>query len=814
VTVTASAIEEAGDDDMPSAGDVIHYTVVVTNRGSVRVSDLGLVDTMTAPSDVPVTMDCPVGALNGIDPGGTFTCTGQYRLATTDFDRGSVGNRATVNGELPALPGAAQGMPVSVSASVTAPLTAVDRLVVDNSVSLIDDPDGDGPTAGDVIHYQVLVTDNGNSTVGGLTVTEHVTGARTTAVPLTCTSSRVTVGGTVTCEGEYTITDADVDTATATIVAVANASGVNRDGAGGPVTAPESRTSTDLAVRPALTAGITAGDPVDTNTNDRIDVGDQIQYTVTVENSGTVSLTAVEPVLTMTAPAGAAPALACEPAAPADLGPDEGLTCTGTYVLTQADLDQGAVAASVSATGTARDGDEVAPSLPDTTTTALTQSSGLSAAKSVAGVHDGNGNAKLDAGDAIDYAIVVTNTGTVSLNQVTVLDELASPAAPDPEVSCTPGAGATLAAGDVMNCTASYVVTAADVDEGTVTNSAWATAVTTGQQPVSSNRSSVTSSLNQVSALATTKTVTGVTDSNRNGTNDVGDVIGYSVTVVNGGTVTLAQVTVTDELTAPAAPAVALRCSPETPASLDAGKKLTCTGSYTITQADVDRGTVTNTATATGTAPGGEPVESGPGVVTTQLGGKPALAVSNQVTSVEDRNSNSANDAGDVLVYSVTVTNNGSVSLSAVSAAETVGAVSPRLTCSPTQPARLAPGDTMTCTGSYRITAADAVRGSVSGVARATATTSAGGTVDATPVTVRTALERGGSAGGSSGAGGGSGSGGSGGASGGGGPGGGADAPGRLAYTGADMLPVVVGGATLLVLGSGLLLLLRRRRRG
>ena len=65
-------------------------------------------------------------------------------------------------------------------------------------------------------------------------------------------------------------------------------------------------------------------------------------------------------------------------------------------------------------------------------------------------------------------------------------------------------------------------------------------------------------------------------------------------TVTNTGNVTLTNVTVTD-------PLITVTGTPIASLAPGASDAATFTGTYTLTQADIDAGTLTNTATATGT---------------------------------------------------------------------------------------------------------------------------------------------------------------------------------------------------------------------
>ena len=80
-----------------------------------------------------------------------------------------------------------------------------------------------------------------------------------------------------------------------------------------------------------------------------------------------------------------------------------------------------------------------------------------------------------------------------------------------------------------------------------------------------------------------------------------GTLVTYDYVVTNTGNVTLTAVTVTDPM-----PGLSSVTCPL--GTLAPGASETCTATYTTTQADVDRGSITNTGTASGTPPTGPAV--------------------------------------------------------------------------------------------------------------------------------------------------------------------------------------------------------------
>ncbi len=179
----------------------------------------------------------------------------------------------------------------------------------------------------------------------------------------------------------------------------------------------------------------------------------------------------------------------------------------------------------------------------------------------------------------------------------------------------------------------------------------------------------------------------------------VGQVIVYTYVVKNTGNVTLnGPFTVSDDkATDESCPATA---------SLAPGASVTCSASYTISQADLDASSVTNTATATNGT-----VTSDPATATVYAVGHPILSLVKTATPAN------YDHVGQTISYSYVVKNIGNVALSAPFAVTDDKAT---VTC-PQTPNPLPVGSSITCSASYAITQADLDAGSVTNHASATA---------------------------------------------------------------------------------------------
>ena len=661
------------DGNGPDAGDTVTYTFAVLNRGNLPLNPVTVTDPLVGP------ITCPTGALA---PGATINCSSSvYTLTQADVNSGRVINTATATGTPPS------GAPVISNDTVVTPVPQRQAIALDKTAGALTDVDGNGPDAGDTITFGFAVTNTGNLTLNPVTVADAKVG------PVTCPTGALAPGATVSCTPRtYTLTQADVDAGV--VNNTATTTGTTPSGAR--LTASDS-TATPVAAQPTIVLDKTAGAITDIDGNgNSTDAGDTITYTFAVTNTGNVTLNPVvvaDPkVGPVTCPSGA-------------LAPGATVNCAAvTYAMTQADVDSGAVNNTATATGTPPAGTPVRAA--DSTTTPVVSDPAIELVKSANGLADADGDGEQGAGDTITYTFTVTNLGNVTLNPVTVTDPKVG------AVTCPPGA---LPRNATVTCTAApYVLTQADADSGAVNNTAVATGTPPTGAPVTDD-SSTTTRATVTSGIDLVKTAT------PNTATTAGTAITYTFAGANTGRTTLTNVSISDPLPGLSA----LTCTPAQPiASLAPRGTITCTASRSLTQADVDAGGVSNTATITGTPPSGPPIsDSNPAVVTVLP--TPSVALVKSAGQLTDVDGNGP-DAGDTIAYSFVATNTGNVTLNPVTVADPkVGPV----TC----PAgALAPAASISCTATpYALSQADVDSGAVNNTATVIGTPPTGAPVTA-----------------------------------------------------------------------------------
>ena len=415
----------------------------------------------------------------------------------------------------------------------------------------------------------------------------------------------------------------------------------------------------------------------------RADVGDKVNYTLTATNTGNVTLTGV----TVSDPK--LGALVCVPPQPATLAPGAQIVCTGSYTLTQADLNAGQVANTATT-----DSAQTPPTTGD--------GDGAAAAGAGAGARQG-GHARPDRGRA-DQPRRRRRQGQLHAHR----DERRQRDADGRDGRRSEAGDARLhaaAAGDAGAEREARLHGQLHADAGRPQRRRRGNTATGDSDQTPPTTATETVPLPQSPALTVVKQgvldMTVVAPDDRP---DVGDKVDYTLTAANVGNVTLTGVTVSDPKLG------TLVCVPPQPATLAPGAQIVCTGTYTLTQADLNAGQVSNTATAdSDQTPPAQTTVTVPLPQASDL----TLGKSGTLVMTVVAPANRA-DVGDRVDYTLTATNTGNVTLTGVTVTDPkLGA----LVCTPPQPATLAPGAQIVCTGSYTLTQADVNNGQVTNTA-------------------------------------------------------------------------------------------------
>ena len=318
-------------------------------------------------------------------------------------------------------------------------LAKLSVVTADLSITKVDTPDPVLPTA--ILTYTITVSNGGPGAVTGAVVTDNfpaaLTGATWSCSITTGTGScgSPASGNSGNISRSIDLSSGAVATFTATGTVSPSASGNISNTA--TVTAPagvidpnatnNSATSSTLVAAPALTIDKTS---VDTSYSA---VGDVLDYSFKVTNSGNVTLTGPFTVADNKATDESCPATA-------SLAPGAFITCTASYTVTQADLDAGSVINT--ATGSGTFGATTVTSPSDSVTISANQTRALTIDKT------STDSSYIAVGDVLDYSFKVTNSGNVTLTgPFSVTDNKAT------DESCP--ATSSLAPGAFIICTAS-----------------------------------------------------------------------------------------------------------------------------------------------------------------------------------------------------------------------------------------------------------------------------------------------------------------------------------------------------------------------
>lgn len=679
--------------EVKAAGDTIRYSFLVTNTGNQPLTDV-------APVEGEFTGSGTLGAISpasvNLAPSEAATFTADYTVTQEDIDAGGVTNAATATGTPPGT-GTLTPPPIS---RIEVPAVPTPALTLEKTAT---PSDAEAFRVGQVISYDFLLTNTGNVTLRDVAPAESSFSGTGDLGPITPESVTLAPGESRHFGADYTLTQEDVDAGRVTNVAT----GHGTPPSGPPIDAPPSEFEVPIVPNPALSIEKSAS-PSDP---DSFRVGQEITYTFVLTNIGNVTLRDIAPV-------------EAEFSGTGDLGPvtpvsatlaqGESATFTASYTLTQEDVDAGQVTNVAVGYGVPPSGPPIdAP--PSEIEIPVTPAPELSVEKT-------SDTVSISApGEVISYTFVVTNTGNVTLTNVVPVEAEFSGSG---ELGDLSPESATLAPGEAATFTAEYVVTQADIDAGGVTNTATATGTppgTTEFTPPPVSRVEVPSIPEPGLEVVKSADLVDRTDFR------AGETVTYLFRVTNTGNVTMHDVApVEGEFSGTG------KIGDLTPASasLAPGEIAMFTAPYTLTQADVDSGVVTNTATVTGVPPTGPPVTSPPSTTEVPTPATPAIAV------LKSSDTQTLRTVGQKVTYTFAVTNTGNVTLRDVAPVEGEFSGTGRIGALTPASATVAPGETVTFTASYTATAADLTGSPLRNTATAVGTPPGGGVIVSTPSTV------------------------------------------------------------------------------
>jgi len=404
-TQTSNA-DEDGSGSI-TVGDTLSYRVRVTNTGNVTLTDVVVTDDKITPN----TITCATVA-----PGAFCDLVGTYKVQQSDVNAGSIVNKATVATSTPNVCPTGS-TDAKCNPTVTVPVTQKADLTSTKALTANADEDGSGSvTAGDTLTYTITVANTGNIALTNLTVSDD----KITPNSIVCAT--VEPGQTCVLTGTYKVTQADANAGLVRNTAVVRAE--TPPGVPSPCVAggsdPKCNPTVTVPVTqaPGLTSVKTMDRNADEDGNGAVSVGDTLTYSITVTNTGNVTLADVVVTDDKITPN----TITCASV-------DPGRTCvlTGTYKVVQADVDAAAVvntATVTTATPNACPAGSTDQVCKPTVTVPIQAHPAVAIVKVATLTVDNATQGVGNVGDVISYAVRITNTGNITLNDMGTSDVL------------------------------------------------------------------------------------------------------------------------------------------------------------------------------------------------------------------------------------------------------------------------------------------------------------------------------------------------------------------------------------------------------
>ncbi len=402
-------VEKSSTTTSLSAPGTVTYSYLVTNTGNVTVTGISLSDDNDNDD-----MSCPAATLPPAPGVNSMTCTATHTFSQAELDAG---------GTLDNVVTAASNEAPDATDDLSIPITQTPGLTVEKSSTTT------SLSAPGTVTYSYLVTNTGNVTVTGISLSDDNDND-----DMSCPAATLPPApgvNSMTCTATHTFSQAELD-AGGTLDNVVTAASNE---------APDA--TDDLSIPITQTPGLTVEK---SSTTTSLSAPGTVTYSYLVTNTGNVTVTGISLSDDNDNDDMSCPAATLPPAPGVN-----SMTCTATHTFSQAELDAGGTLDNVvtAASNEAPDAtDDLSIPITQTPAIDMVKSVGLAIASAcpTAGYVD---SLTVTVGDQICYQFEVTNTGNVTLTDVSVSDPMLSATAICEFASLAAGATATCTFGPV-----------------------------------------------------------------------------------------------------------------------------------------------------------------------------------------------------------------------------------------------------------------------------------------------------------------------------------------------------------------------------